>query len=225
MAGSSVPALGGDVQRAVGAGALEQRAVEIDADDGAAGGPQQHARELADEAEADDGHALAEVHFRLADAVHGDRADGGEGAVLEAHGVGEADAEAAGNVIDLGVHGVAATAAGDAVAWREVADERAGLEDDAGGRVAERGRLVQPRAHRGEGLLHAVAACLLEDERDLVRARARLLDEVLAAGLDLGALGPGAEQARAHVDEHALGRDLGDGDVENLDVARREGVG
>ena len=145
--------------------------------------------------------------------------------MLEAHGIREADAEAARNVIGLGVHGIAATAAGHAVPWREVADERAGLEDDAGGGVAERRRLVQPGAHRGEGLLDAVATCLLEDECDLVRARARLLDEVLAAGLDLGALGTGAEQACAHVDEHALGRDLGDGDVENLDVPVAKALG
>ena len=207
-----------NVDRADLVRALEQRLVEVDADDRAAGRPQQHARDLADEAEADDRHALAEAHVGLPNAVHRDRSDGCERALLEAQRVGQADAEVAGHVVDLGVHGVVRSAAGDAVPGGQVTDQRARAEHDAGGRVAERGRVVELRSHGGDRVLDPVTASLLEHDRDLVRARAGLLDEVLAAGLHLRSLGPRAQQAGAHVDEHAFGRHRRKGNLEYLDL-------
>ena len=148
--------------------ALEQRRVEVDADDRAAGRAQQHASDLADEAEADDRDAFAQAHVGLTNPVHRDRSDGCERAVLEAERVRQPDAEVARHVIDLGVDGVVRSPAGDAVPGGQVADQCARAENDARGRVAERRGVVELRAHGGDRVLDPITASLLDHDRDLV---------------------------------------------------------
>ncbi len=149
--------------------------------------------------------------------MESDRPDGRERGVLEGNAVGNRHGEVGRDVVDLGVRREARTGAGDAIARREVAHSAAGGEHDPRGGIAERRRLPEPEAHRLRGRAHAVASRLVEHEPRLVGPRPRLGEEALAPGLDRAALGSGAHEAGADVDEHALRTQLGPGNVEHLD--------
>ena len=138
----------------------------------------------------------------LADAVQRDRADGGVGRVVETDARRARDDEVLRHRDDLGVVRPAAAAAGDPVAGRDALDARADLEHDAGGRVAERRERREPVAGDADRGADALDAGAVDDLLDEVGPRARLLEEVLLAGLDLGALGAGADQREAVRDEH-----------------------
>ena len=124
-----------------------------------------------------------------------------------------------GTTVEISVDGVALAPARDTVARHQVRDALADLEHDAGGRVAEPCRFVQPRSHPLNGGSQAVALGLLQHLLDLVGSRARLADQALPAGLDLRAFGTCAEEARPHVDEDAVRRHRRCGHVEDLDAA------
>src|SRR5690606_29604990 len=87
------------------AGELELRGIDVDAEDAAAGGAEQLDGEQAEETEPDDGDPLADLGGSLADALQRDGPDRGAGGVIEAHAVGHADREVAGNADDFGVIG------------------------------------------------------------------------------------------------------------------------
>ena len=196
---------------------LDGGIVEVDADDPAARREQDARRELADEAEPDHADPLADAHLGLADAVQRDRADGGVGRVVEADARRDVDDEVLRHGDDLGVVRPAATAAGDPVAGRDPLDAGSDLEHDAGGRVAERRERGEPVAgdtDRGADTLDAGA---VDDLLDEVGAGARLLEEVLLAGLDLGALGAGADQGEAVGDEQPARAEGGCGNIDDAD--------
>ena len=123
----------------------DERAVEVDPDHFAAGGPEELADELADQPEADDRHPLAQPDIGLTDAVHRDAPQRREGGVLEAEAGRQPHAQVAGYAIDLRVHGAVAPA-GHVVARHQIRYARADLEHDARGRIAEAGRVLQARA-------------------------------------------------------------------------------
>src|SRR4051794_28841609 len=114
---------------------------------------------------------------------------------------------------------VTAARACDGVPGGDVADARADCDHDTGRGVAERRGLVETGAHGGDRLRDAVAPRLLEHLPHLVRARARLRYEALAPGLDLTALGPGADEAPPDIDYPPRRRQLRLGHVHDLDAA------
>jgi hypothetical protein len=112
---------------------------EIDGHHPAAIGGEQIGDEQADEALADDEHAVAEARFELADGLEGDGGDGGVGGLPVVDAVGDFGGEQIGNGDEFGVEGAFGTAAGDAVADAEPGVGGIDRLDDARGAVAERG--------------------------------------------------------------------------------------
>ena len=97
------------------------------------------------------------------------------------------------------------TAAGDAVAGSDPLDAVADLEHEAGGRVADRAQRGEPVAGDAQSRAHPLDAGTVDDLLHEVGAGARLLEQVLLAGLDLRALRAGADQGAA-VAERAASR-------------------
>ena len=103
---------------------LDELRREVDPDDAAAGGAQDLGGELADQPQPDHRDALAEADVGLTHAVQRDAADRGEGRLREVDPLGNRHAEVRRDVVDLGVDGVVAAAARNAIAGLKVADAR-----------------------------------------------------------------------------------------------------
>ena len=153
----------GHVRHGIGAelaGEVEPHGDAVEADDSGARQACELGGHLADDAEADDGHELAELRLHASDRVEGGGGQVVEGRLLEARGVGDGEGEVLGAVAQGGVWRVVDDAhARQALAGRECLAAVAGFEDDACIRVAEaarrRVRRVQPPAlhpaHLGAG--------------------------------------------------------------------------
>jgi len=207
----------GDAQ---GAGQLETGGGEIDAKDGAAGGARHLGGEQAEQAEADDGDALAELGRGQAQAVEGDGAEGGEGGLLEFERVGQAGEQVARDAGVFGVDGEAAAGAGDALAELEAIHAFAELDDGAGGGVAEGHGLVEAVEGGLQGGQDAFAAGFVEDLADEVGARAGFAEQAFFGEFDDHALGTGGDErgGGAHEGEPAPRAGAGDFGYDGLAV-------
>src|SRR6185437_6373240 len=143
---------------AVTLGQGEARRVVVEGGDARALQRQKLHRELADEADADDGDDVAQRRLKIAYRMHRDGGERGEARLLVADIVRDGRREAARDEIELGMVGEAGAGDGDALPDAEGAFEPGADGDDlAGGRVAEGQRLVEPRQHGAEGRGDAVA--------------------------------------------------------------------
>ena len=117
--------------------------------------------------------------------------------------VGDARDEIARDDVFLGVVGVPGARERDAIARHEPAQTARRLEHDAGRRVAERHRRVEPVLDGAHGGQEPVATELAHDARDEIGAGTGLPDQRPAGEREDGALGAGAHDARdgRHPDE------------------------
>ena len=198
---------------------------EVDAEHPAAGGERDPDGELADQAEADDGDARADLDVGAPEAVHRDRAERREGGVLERDPVGDRRAEQARDDVDLGVVGGAGAGDGDPVAGPDPADLAADLDRDAGGAVAERAELVEALAHELDGRADALAAGALDHLPRLLGPRASLRDQPLAGDVEGRALGPGGDERGLDVDRDRAGVERGVGDLDQLEATVAQPAG
>ena len=184
----------------------------VEAHDLDAGRDEEPHGELADESEADHAGGLAEGGLGAADALHGDRSDGGERGVLGRDTGGHRDAEVDRHPVDLGVQGELVARGGDDLTDGELLRPGADLDDDPAQRVPERRVAVEP-VHR---LLVGRDGALLRDGVEqlahLVRPSARLADQRHPCLADLHHLGAGRDEGeqRAHEDAAGLARRRGD---------------
>ena len=199
--------------------------VQVDPERLAAGRQRDPRGELPDEPEADDADPLADGGLGAAHAVERDRADGGVGRVVEADPVRDRRDEVLRHGDDLGVVREPAAAARDAVAGRQTVDPGAELEDDPGRRVPEGCERVEPVAGRMQRLADSLRPRALDHLADEIGTSPRLLQEALAADLDLRPLGAGADQRAAVGDEQPPGPQGGEGGVDDGDPSVPRALG
>ena len=206
-----------------GAGLLRQPAAlghRVDADRLHAGRREQPDHQLADQAEADDGGGLAELHLGAAHALHRDGGHGGERGVLGQHPGGDSRAQVDRHPVVLGVQRLLVAGAGDELADLELLRALANLGDDAAQRVAERGVGVELVHHLLVGgdkplLLHLVNHLL-----DLVRPGAGHAHHRHAGLGDLHHLGTGRDEREQRPHQDAAGAADRGGHVEDGQLTR-----
>ena len=208
--------LGGEVAEAAG---------EVDAEHRAARGEGDPGRELADQPETDHGDARADLDVGAAEPVHRDRAERGEGGVLEGDAVRDRRAEQPRHDVDLGVVGGAAARDREPVSGADPADARADLDGDAGGAVAERSELLEALANELDRRAHPLEAGALDHLAGLVGPGARLRDEALAGDVERRALGPGGDERRLDADRDGAGRQGGIGNLDELEASIAQAPG
>ena len=175
----------------------------------AAGGAGEGDGEQSHQPEADHRHRLPQLGAREPQALEGDRADGGEGAGLEADAGREHRRQPPGHEDHLGVAGVAGAGAGDPVAGAEAVDSGADGDHRSRRGVAEGDRHVEPAAHRLDGGGQAVAPGLGDHLAHQVGPLARLAEQALAGQLDHRPLGARADQRGGRPHQHAAGPEGG----------------
>ena len=146
----------------------------VHAEDHAAVGAQDLSRNLAEKAQPDDAHELAEPGVGLPDALHGNRSQRGEGGCVEPDGVGNLDDQVLRDRDNAGMRGVAAAAARDAVAGLEAPLGVHGRENGAGAAVAQFLQGLELGPYPLERLRESFLAPAVEHLPDKVRALAGL---------------------------------------------------
>src|SRR5690606_15935187 len=119
----------------------------VDTDYSHAGGAQDLQEDLTDEPQTNDTGGLTQPSVGLAEALHRDRADGGEGRVQLRDMVGHRNAQVLGHPVVLGVERKLVAAAGDTLADLEFSGTLTHGDDGARQRVTERRVTVEPVHH------------------------------------------------------------------------------
>ena len=159
--------------------------------------------ELADEAEADDARRVAELNLGAPDAVHGDRADGGEGGVLGRDAPRDRCAQVDRDPVVLGVQRVLVARRGDQLADLELFGPLPHLDHHAAQRVAERGVGVEPVHDLLVGGDRALLRDGVQDLAHLVRPRPRLAHHRHLGLGQLHHLRAGGDEREQRLDEDA----------------------
>ncbi len=183
-------------------------------------GAQDLHQDLTHEAEADDAGRLAELRFRLAESLHRDGADGGEGGVQRRHLLRNRDAQILRHPVVFRVQRELIARAGDALADLEFLDACAHRDDDARQRVAERRIAVEAVHDLLVGRDRSLLRQRLHDLLDLVGTRARLADERQLALVDLHGFGAHGDQRVIRPYENAARLARRNRHIEKENVAR-----
>ena len=182
------------------------------------GRDQQPDHELADQAEADHAGGLAQLRLGPADAVHGDRADGGEGGVLGLHLTGHGHAHVDRDPVVLGVQRVLVPGRGDQLADVELLGALAHLDDHAAERVTERRVGVEPVHHLLVGGHRALLRHRVQDLADLVRPGPGLADHGQLGLGQLHHLRAGGDEREPGLHQHAARPARRRGHVEDAEL-------
>ncbi len=166
-------------------------------------GLEQLHRQLTEEAEAHDHHALAQRGLGLAHALKGDRADRDERRALVVDSLGNRNAEILGNIIVLGVARISRSGAGDPVADLEALHAVSEFDDGSGAAVAEGDGVIELRPHRLDGADDPLALRLVHHLAHQVRARHGLARQARLRKIRQHFFRARADQGRARGDNHA----------------------
>src|SRR5271166_3661661 len=219
LRGGGCDGIGTEMSRKFGAGR-----VNVHAENPTARGFQQLHGELAEQAEADHGDQVTQLHFGHSNAVQGYGSQSRERGFVKWNFIqrisrGNTCNQQPRHTCHLGVNRKSCPCAGDAVARLQVGDSISDGDDGSCAAVTRGLRLIEAAAHGLPCRENSIALHFANDFSHQIWPGSRLLQQTLAGKLGRSALGARRHYRCRDAHEHAVRQQLGCWDLRNRDLA------